>query len=64
MVLGAASWMPCGMSYLGFAGIAIHIIIIISLDNKNVEQSDRLNCVNSHKKNFFVSLVLFLVKIK
>ena len=62
MVLGAASWMPCGMSYLGFAGIAIHIIIIISLDNKKVQQSDRLhNCINSQKL-FCISRSLVTIK--
>ena len=64
MVLGAALWMPCGMSYLGFAGKAIHVhvIIIISLDNKKVQQSDRLhNCINSQK---LLCISRSLVKIK
>ena len=63
MVSGAASWMPCGMSYSGFAGIqrtAIHIVyctdvFVPSFDNKNVQQSDN-QIVSIH----YLKLFLFI----
>ena len=62
MVSGAASWMPCGMSYSGFAGTqrtAIHIVCCtdVFVPSFDIQQKcttiRQSNCINSLPKTFF-----------